>query len=98
MHGQILKRSTSTRGWACATTLKNQKLITPALAPHAPYSVTDAGFEQVRMYAEQLEMPIHLHLHETAAEVSDAIAETSKRPIQRMKELGICPRHFRPFI
>ncbi len=41
------------------------------------------------MYAEQLEMPIHLHLHETAAEVSDAIAETSKRPIQRMKELGI---------
>jgi 5-methylthioadenosine/S-adenosylhomocysteine deaminase len=77
------------KGLGVRDSLKNQKLITPALAPHAPYSVTDAGFEQVRMYAEQLEMPIHLHLHETAAEVSDAIAETSKRPIQRMKELGI---------
>ncbi|MBT3737190.1 MAG: TRZ/ATZ family hydrolase, partial [Gammaproteobacteria bacterium] len=77
------------KGLGVRDTLKNQKLITPALAPHAPYSVTNAGFEQVRMYAEQLEMPIHLHLHETAAEVSDAIAETSKRPIQRMKELGI---------
>ena len=77
------------KGLGVRDSLKNQKLITPALAPHAPYSVTDAGFEQVRMYAEQLEMPVHLHLHETAAEVSDAIAETSKRPIQRMKELGI---------
>jgi len=77
------------KGLGVRDSLKNQKLITPALAPHAPYSVTNAGFEQVRMYAEQLEMPIHLHLHETAAEVSDAIAETSKRPIQRMKELGI---------
>ena len=77
------------KGLGVRDTLKNQKLITPALAPHAPYSVKNAGFEQVRMFAEQLEMPIHLHLHETAAEVSDAITETSKRPIQRMKEIGI---------
>ena len=77
------------KGLGVRDTLKNQKLITPALAPHSPYSVTDAGFDQVRMYSEQLEMPIHLHLHETATEVADAIAKTGRRPFQRMKELGI---------
>jgi 5-methylthioadenosine/S-adenosylhomocysteine deaminase len=77
------------KGLAVRDALKSQKLITPALAPHSPYSVTDSGFDQVRMYSEQLEMPIHLHLHETAAEIADAMAETGRRPIQRMKELGI---------
>ena len=77
------------KGLNLRDTLKSQKLITPALAPHSPYSVSDAGFEQVRMYSEQLEMPIHLHLHETAEEIADAIAGTGKRPFQRMKELGI---------
>lgn len=77
------------KGLAVRDALKSQKLITPALAPHSPYSVTDAGFDQVHMYSEQLEMPIHLHLHETAKEITEAMAETGRRPIARMKELGI---------
>jgi len=77
------------KGLAVRDTLKSQKLITPALAPHSTYSVSDSGFEQVGMYSEHLDMPIHLHLHETAKEIADAMADTARRPFQRIKELGI---------
>lgn len=69
--------------------IKNRPLIYTALAPHAPYTVTDRGFEKIAMYAEELEVPIHLHLHETVTEVEDAIREYGKRPIARMQELGV---------
>lgn len=69
--------------------IKSRPLIRTALAPHAPYTVTDSGFEKIVMYAEELEIPIHLHLHETASEVEDAIRDTGMRPIARMQELGV---------
>ena len=64
-------------------------LITTAFAPHEPYTVTDDGFRRVKLYAEQLDLPIHLHLHETATEVSDAVNDTGVRPITRLAELDI---------
>ena len=69
--------------------VKNHPLITTAFAPHAPYTVTDGGFEKIRLYAEQLDLAIHLHLHETEKEVTDSIAEYGVRPITRMNQLGI---------
>ena len=64
-------------------------LINPAFAPHAPYTVTDKAFESVAAHAERLDIPIHLHLHETSDEVKSAIAVSGKRPMQRMTELGL---------
>ena len=69
--------------------IKNRPLIYTALAPHAPYTVTDSGFEKIVMYAEELEVPIHLHLHETATEVQDALRDTGQRPIARLQKLGV---------
>ena len=69
--------------------LKHQTLLTTALAPHAPYSVTDKGFERVQTYAGELDVPVHLHLHETAEEVADAVKETGERPLARMQRLGL---------
>ncbi len=63
--------------------LGEQTLISTAFAPHAPYTVSDAGFERVRKHARELEIPIHLHLHETLDEVSES------RPIQRIQALGL---------
>lgn len=77
------------KGLAFRDSVKNNELISTAFAPHSPYTVSDAGFEKIRLYAEQLDLPIHLHLHETAREVSDAIAERGIRPIARMQQLGI---------
>ncbi len=69
--------------------IKNRPLIRTALAPHAPYTVSDSGFEQIAAYAEELAVPIHLHLHETATEIEDALRDTGKRPIARLQELGV---------
>lgn len=69
--------------------LKHQTLLTTALAPHAPYSVTDKGFERVQTYAGELDVPVHLHLHETAEEVADALRATGERPLARIKRLGL---------
>ena len=77
------------KGLAFRDSVRNQPHLTTAFAPHAPYSVTDEGFEKVRLYSEQLDAPIHLHLHETTQEVRDAINESGLRPVARMQELGL---------
>ena len=69
--------------------LAHLPLLTTALAPHAPYSVTDQGFEKTQVYAEELDLPIHLHLHETAQEVEDAVREKGQRPLARLQGLGL---------
>lgn len=69
--------------------LRSSELITTAIAPHAPYTVTDEGFRSIKMYAEELNIPVHLHLHETAAEIESAVAETEVRPFRRVSALGL---------
>ncbi|HLD13941.1 MAG TPA: TRZ/ATZ family hydrolase [Burkholderiales bacterium] len=69
--------------------LKHSPLITTAFAPHAPYTVADAPLEKVRMYADELDIPIHMHVHETAHEVQQAVAQSGKRPLERLTELGL---------
>ena len=68
---------------------RDDALITTAFAPHAPYTVSDANFERVRMLADQLDVPVHLHLHETAQEVQQSIDDHGQRPIARLDRLGL---------
>ena len=73
--------------------LRSNSLISTAFAPHAPYTVSDAPLKRIATYAEELDIPIHIHLHETQDEVDQAVAGSGKRPIARMEELGlISPR------
>ena len=72
---------------------RNHPLITTLFAPHAPYTVSNAPLERVVMLAEELDIPIHMHVHETAHEVMDAEQKNGSRPIQRLKDLGmVSPR------
>ncbi|MCF5929146.1 amidohydrolase family protein, partial [Xanthomonas perforans] len=64
-------------------------LISTAFVPHAPYTVNDANFERVRMLADQLDIPVHLHTHETAQEVADSIKQYGQRPLARLDRLGL---------
>ncbi|PJK07453.1 N-ethylammeline chlorohydrolase [Lysobacteraceae bacterium NML08-0793] len=64
-------------------------LISMALAPHAPYTVNDANFRRVHELAGQWDIPVHLHLHETAQEVQDSLAQYGLRPIERLDKLGL---------
>ena len=68
---------------------RNHPLVRTAFAPHAPYSVSDGPLQRVRKLADELELPIHIHLHETAAEVEQGLADSGQRPIARLDALGL---------
>jgi 5-methylthioadenosine/S-adenosylhomocysteine deaminase len=64
-------------------------LISTAFAPHAPYTVSDESFERIRVLADQLDIPVHLHTHETAHEVEEEKKKSGLRPFQRLQRLGL---------
>ena len=77
------------KGFELHDQLHNNSLISTAFAPHAPYTVSDEPLKRISTYAEELDIPIHIHLHETADEVEQAISQSGKRPIARLHELGL---------
>lgn len=68
---------------------RSSELVFTAFGPHAPYTVSDAPLQKLTMLAEELDVPIHMHVHETAQEVSDALASDGRRPLQRLADLGM---------
>jgi 5-methylthioadenosine/S-adenosylhomocysteine deaminase len=68
---------------------KGDPLVCVQLAPHAPYSVSDATLERVRRLADELEVSVAMHLHETRWEVEQSIARFGMRPIERAAKLGL---------
>jgi 5-methylthioadenosine/S-adenosylhomocysteine deaminase len=70
-------------------TYRHDPLINTAFAPHAPYTVSDEPLKRINVLAEELDIPIHMHIHETAFEVEQSIEQHGKRPLQRLSELGL---------
>jgi 5-methylthioadenosine/S-adenosylhomocysteine deaminase len=68
---------------------RRDPLVSFSFAPHAPYTVNDDSFERIRMLAEQLDLPVHCHVHETAQEVEDSLKQYGQRPLARMDRLGL---------
>ncbi len=81
------------RGLAVHDEFRGEPLLGTSFAPHAPYTVSDESFERIRLLSDQLDLPVHLHLHETAHEVEDAKRERGARPFARMQSLGIVNDH-----
>jgi 5-methylthioadenosine/S-adenosylhomocysteine deaminase len=77
-----------TQGLAARDAFRHASLLTFALAPHAPYTVSDATWAKIVMYARQLDLTIETHLAETQAEVDDALAATGVTPLARLDHLG----------
>jgi 5-methylthioadenosine/S-adenosylhomocysteine deaminase len=77
------------KGFATRDALKHEPLVSFCMAPHAPYTVSDATFERIVTYAEELELPIHLHLHETQDEIKESLNKFGCRPLARMRRLGV---------
>jgi len=80
------------RGEALWHHYRDHPLIRCALAPHAPYSVSDAPLQQVAVTADRLDLPIHIHLHETADEIAGSLRAHGERPIARLQRLGLLNR------
>ncbi len=64
-------------------------LVTTAFAPHAPYTVNDDNLTRIRMMADEMGVPVHMHIHETAHEVSESENMLGKRPLARLEELDL---------
>ena len=77
------------KGLAVRDEFQDNSLISFCLAPHAPYTVSDRSFSQVLTLAEQCDIPIHLHLHETRYEIEESKRQHGVRPMERLKRLGI---------
>ncbi len=77
------------KGLSARDELINEPLLSFCLAPHAPYTVNDRNFTQALTLAEQCEIPIHLHLHETKQEIEDSRQSYGIRPIERLHRLGL---------
>ena len=69
--------------------IRELSLVEGALAPHAPYTVADRPLEQIAMYSSELDVPVHMHVHETAHEVAEAQQKNGLRPLERLDQLNL---------
>ncbi len=77
------------RGLALHDTLRGDPLVTVAFAPHAPYTVSERNLERIHTLADELDVPVHIHLHETAHEVAQGIERHGVRPLARLDAIGL---------
>ena len=66
-----------------------QPLINTLFAPHAPYTISDAALARIRTLCDELDLRVHMHVHETADEIRNAQASVNERPLARLQRLGL---------
>src|SRR5262245_18879566 len=71
------------KGLALRDRCADEPLVSFCLAPHAPYTVSDASFRKIASIAAEIDVPVHIHVHETADEVARSAAEHGARPLAR---------------
>ena len=77
------------KGLAVRDNMRGEPLVSFTLAPHAPYSVSDDSFRKVVVMSNELDLPVHCHIHETAFEVEQSLKDYGKRPLARLNDLGL---------
>ena len=77
------------KGLALRDAMRHHPLVSFCMAPHAPYSVGDRSLEKVLTYAKQLDLPIHIHVHETEDEIRGSLEQYGVRPLARLHGLGM---------
>lgn len=82
------------QGLALHERLQHEALITTPFAPHAPYTVADEALKKIRFLADKLGLPIHMHVNETAQEITQSIKQTGHRPLHRLQNIGLINSSF----
>jgi 5-methylthioadenosine/S-adenosylhomocysteine deaminase len=77
------------RGLQVHQELLSEPLVSTAFAPHAPYTVSDAAFKRMCELAEEMDVPIHIHLLETRGEIEDSRKQFGQHPLDRLDALGV---------
>ena len=81
-------------GVALFDDLKHHPRISVAFGPHAPYSITDDKLEAIRILVAEMDAGIHMHIHETAQEVQEALRKHGERPLARLARLQLLGPRF----
>jgi len=81
-------------GLAVRDSWKHEAKLSFALAPHAPYTVGDASWEKIVVYARQLDLPIQTHVQETRAELEQSLERHAMSPLARLDRLGATGSNF----
>lgn len=82
------------KGLALHDRYKNHPLIRTAFAPHSPYTVSDAPLKKINALAQELGIPIQMHVHESEEEIAQGMELHGKRPLERLADLGLLGEHF----
>ncbi len=82
------------KGVALFDDLKHHPRISVAFGPHAPYSVADDKLESIRILVAEMDAGIHMHVHETAHEVQEALRKHGERPLARLARLQLLGPRF----
>ena len=77
------------KGLALEEKMRTHPLVSVGFGPHAPYTVSDRWLEKVATLAQERNMTMQIHLHETAGEVEESLRQHGIRPIQRVMNLGL---------
>lgn len=77
------------KGLAVRDAWHDHPLVQFCLAPHAPYTVSDRTLEKIVTYAAQLDLPVHMHIHETEDEIRQGQEKYGLRPLARLRALGL---------
>jgi 5-methylthioadenosine/S-adenosylhomocysteine deaminase len=67
---------------------KNNDLIVPAVAPHAPYTVSEEHLKAVRAFSDRTGAAIVTHISETKKEVDDSISAKGTSPVNYLERIG----------
>lgn len=82
------------KGLALRDAWRGHERISTMFAPHAPYTVSDEPLKKIRTYADEMDLRVHMHVHETAFEVGDAVDKHGQRPLARLQDLGLLTPNF----
>ncbi len=77
------------KGLATRDAYQGEPLLSFTFSPHAPYTVSDESLKHIAVLAEELDIPIHTHVHETEGEISEGLKQHGVRPLERLRKLGI---------
>ena len=76
------------KGLVVRDQIKGSDLLSVALAPHAPYTVSDDTLSRLVSLAEELDCQIHMHIHETLDELEESQSNYGLRPLERLRRLS----------
>lgn len=79
------------RGHAAMEKYANEKLLSFAYTPHAPYTVPDDVWKKIQLLSKERNILVHTHIHETSDECTASVALDRSNPSCHLSENACRP-------